>query len=242
MDYILASDLHMDTGHAGVPLRTMDWGNAITPILIAGDLGNGLGNFGFIEKLRRKGHTVFLTDGNHEHYANKAQKRSLMETELAFQRLAGHPSVVQLRSGLYLIMCNGWYVVEDEEHWQNYMNDSRHGALSAEVVNAAARRHADFVAASLMRLPHDSKAIVMTHTVPCEQSLDPRFVGSAGNPYYWNPHMERVLIAGRDSIAAWHHGHTHFPMNIVHEGVKIITNPRGYPGEVQSWRPLALTI
>ena len=236
MRYTLASDLHMDTGHAGARLKDMAWEQTI---IIPGDLGNGLGNFGFIEKLRNKGHTIYLTDGNHEHYANRTQGRSLRETEDAFQRLAGHPSVVELASGLYLIMCNGWYIVEDEDHWQRYMNDSKWGALSAEAVNAAARRHAEFVGGALAMLPHDSKAIVATHTAPCEESLDPRYEGSAGNPYYWNPLMERVLLANRKSIAVWHHGHTHAPMDVMYEGVHIVTNPRGYPGEVKGWRPLS---
>lgn len=237
-DYILASDLHMDTGHSGVPLRTMDWGDGSQPILIAGDLGNGLGNFGFIEKLRRKGHTVYLTDGNHEHYSNRSQKRTLLETEQAFEQLRRHGSVVQLAPDLWLIMTNGWYSVDDEAHWQGYMNDSKWGAISAVDVNCAAYRHAMFLNDQIAELPDGARAIIMTHTAPSLKSLDPRFDGSPGNSYYWNPLMQTVLHLWGDRIAVWHHGHTHAPVDVTVGDVRILTNPRGYPGEVHGWRPL----
>lgn len=237
-EYSLGSDLHMDTGHTGKRLSEMDWKQNI---IIAGDLGNGLGNFKFINKLKNKGHVVFCVDGNHEHYANANRGRTLLETETQFYSLLDEqPQVRMLRDDLYLIGCNGWYEVEDERHWKNYLNDSRHGALSAKTVNDAAWRHADFVGNALAKVPDGAKAIVVTHTAPCEESLDPRFVGSDGNVYYWNPLMERVLLANRKAIAVWHHGHTHAAVDLVYEGVHIVTNPRGYPGENPSWHPITL--
>ena len=243
--YSLSSDLHMDFPQ-GKRLSAMDWEKNV---LIAGDLGNGLGHFKFIERLTRKGHAVAGCDGNHDHYANKRSGRSIVETERRFYELfaaaAGgtenaQPNVLCIRDDLYMILANGWYQVADDAHWKSYMSD---GELvgSASEVNDAAKRHADLIGDALVRLPHDAKAIVVTHTAPCEQSLDPKFAGSDGNQYYWNPMMEHVLVTCADRILRWHHGHTHAAVSVTHAGVPIITNPRGYPRENPDWAPLSLS-
>src|SRR3546814_5236269 len=71
-------------------------------------------------------------------------------------------------------------------------------------------------------------------------SLDPRFDGQFSNEWYWNPHMEPLLAKHRDKIAVWHHGHTHATVDVVVDGVRIVTNPRGYPGENPGWKPLTM--
>lgn len=241
-DYSLSSDLHMDHAHPH-RLSVMDWDRNI---IIAGDLGNGLGNFKFVEKLARKGHRVLACDGNHEHYANKRAGRSIRETEDRFYEMmatAGRmqaptqPRALRVSDGLYLIIVNGWYQVADAGHWKNYMSDGELVGCASEV-NDTAKRHADFVGEELVKLPHDSKAIVVTHTAPCEASLDPKYLGSEGNQYYWNPMMEHVLVTCADRILRWHHGHTHAAVNVRHAGVPIVTNPRGYPSEAGGWAPL----
>jgi len=244
-DYSLSSDLHMDHAHAH-RLSVMDWERRI---LIAGNLGNGLGNFKFVEKLARKGHQVLACDGNHEHYANKRAGRSIRETEDRFYEMMAaaatmqkptQPRALRIRDGLYLIIVNGWYQVADAGHWKNYMSDGELVGCASEV-NDAAKRHAEYVAEQLSKMDEGSKAIVVTHTAPCEASLDPKYLGSDGNQYYWNPMMEQVMAFNAERILRWHHGHTHAAVNVVRHGVPIITNPRGYPRENPEWRPLPQT-
>src|SRR3546814_9089398 len=73
-------------------------------------------------------------------------------------------------------------------------------------------------------------------------SLDPRFDGQFSNEWYWNPHMEPLLAKHRDKIAAWHHGHTHAAVDVVVDGFRIVTNPRGYPGVNHGWKLLTMEI
>jgi len=232
MKYSLVSDMHLDFPQPKTPpLEEM--------VIIAGDCGNGLIGLKWINNLKRKGHKVFAVDGNHEHYANASQGRSWKQTTQDFYDGVEHHHIHDVSEDLRIIGQNGWYLVEDEDHWRAYMNDAKCGMLTKEFVNAAAEAQAIFIEFGLKTAK--GKVIVVTHTAPCYESLDPRYEGSSGNPYYVNPLMTPLLAKYADKIHVWHHGHTHAAVDVVKDGVRIITNPRGYPGENPSWQPLVLT-
>lgn len=231
--YSLVSDLHLDHPQPKTPPLEQN-------IIVAGDCGNGLIGLKYLNKLQRKGHVVFAVDGNHEHYGNVAQERNYADTEEAFYDGLDQTQCEQAADGLWLIGANGWYAVSDESHWRSYMNDSRLCGLSAPRVNALALRDAQYLDWVLGEI--DGRAIVVTHTAPCEETLDPRFAGHDSNEYYWNPHMRGVIAKHRDKIAVWHHGHTHAAMDEIVDGVRVVTNPRGYPGENPNWAPLTMEI
>jgi len=234
LEYSLISDMHVDHPQPKTPY------DQLKPlVLVAGDTGNGLLGLKFLNKLKNKGHTVVACEGNHEHYSNVSQDRSVFQTESAFYKGLNQLLLTPVADDLVVICTNGWYVVEDEEHWQEYMNDSRLIGIGKKEVNLLAQEHAERIDNLLSAI--SSKAIVMTHTAPCYESLDPKYEGSSGNPYYVNPFMTPLLAKHADKIAVWHHGHTHASVSVVKDGVSIITNPRGYPRENPSWQPLALT-
>lgn len=54
--------------------------------------------------------------------------------------------------------------------------------------------------------------------------------------------MEELLKEFSDQIHIWCHGHSHaFADKIVH-GVRVVCNPRGYPGENINWEPFNFEI
>lgn len=229
--YSLASDLHVDTGHES-RVTTMPW---LSNIILAGDTCNGLENLGIIQKFQRRGHQVFAVPGNHEHYRGSGD---LVATERSFYEKLGLSQRVEVVPCLTILGCNGWYVVDDPYHWQNYMSDARY--VDAEQVNDAAFAQSAWLGDELDKL--EGRAIVVTHTAPCMETLDPRYEGSAGNPYFFNPLMVWVMKAYADKIAVWHHGHTHTGMDKTVHGVRIVSNPRGYPGENPNWAPIEMEI
>jgi DNA repair exonuclease SbcCD nuclease subunit len=236
IEYTLVSDMHLDFPQGKTPYEKFK-----PLVVVAGDTANGLKGLKWLNKLKNKGFDVFAVDGNHEHYANAAKGRTLAETETNFYVGIDQIGPKWVRDDLVLIGVNGWYLVEDDRHWRGYMSDSRHGAFTAQEVNTFAKAHSMYVDEELAKLKVGVKAIVVTHTAPCRETLDPRYEGRNGNEYYLNPHMTPLLGKHAEKIHMWHHGHTHSPMDVVKDGVRIVTNPRGYPGENPKWKPLTLT-
>jgi predicted phosphodiesterase len=232
--YSLVSDLHVNH-----PQPSIDKNDLEQFIVVAGDTSNGLDGIRYLDKLKRRGHTVFAVDGNHEHYSNSGKGRSIQETELQFYNLLDQRFTVEVADGLRMIGCNGWYPVTDERLWLGYMNDGRY-AGDCDQVNARYLAHAEWMRHQLERL--EGKAVVVTHTSPSFETLDQRYGDHYSNDWYWSPLMGQVLKDYAHKISVWHHGHTHTSVDKIVDGVRIVANPRGYPGENPGWKPLTMEI
>jgi predicted phosphodiesterase len=209
-------------------------------IIVAGDTSNGLDGLKYLNKLKRRGHTLFAVDGNHEHYSNDSAGRTIQETEAQFYHLLDdQPRSLEVADGLKILGCNGWYPVKDERLWVGYMNDGRYAGDAAQV-NFLARHHALWLRACLEKL--DGKAIVVTHTAPGEETLHPGYKDHFSNQWYFNPRLGDVLRDYSHKIAVWHHGHTHAFADKIIDGVRVVCNPRGYPGENPNWKPFTMEI
>ena len=232
--YSLISDMHVDFPQPKTPYDQLE-----QFVIVAGDTSNGLGGTKFLQKLKNKGFEVFAVDGNHEHYANLSQGRTQSETEDQFYHLIGQHNHMYVGE-LLIVGFNGWYPVTDGVAWSSYMNDHRNTTLSVSEVNDLAAEHAWHV--DKLIKDHGGPAIVVTHTAPSEGTLNPHFEGHFSNEWYWNPHMGEVLRARADQILVWNHGHSHAPADRMVDGVRVVCNPRGYPGEVPDWCPQTVEV
>lgn len=237
--YSLISDMHLDHPQNKTPYDKLE-----ENIIVAGDTINGLGGLKFLGKLQHKGFRVFAVDGNHEHYCNTSQNRTIGATSARFQ--AVHPNRWDIDETLTIILANGWYQVNDPFHWYNYMNDAKNccgvDAIEAQrEVHCQAMNDAEFFRQAMAGSP-ERKFIVVTHTAPCVETLDPRYEGSIGNDYYHSILMRQVLADHGKQIQIWNHGHTHHKNMASVDGVNIITNPRGYPRENPSWEPMTVIV
>lgn len=227
--FSLISDMHVDFPQPKTPYDQLE-----KFVVAAGDTSNGLLGLKFLQKLKRKGHDVFAVDGNHEHYGNMTQGRSQDQTERQFFEGLEQGLFRDLGNGLIIIGANGWYPVTDESLWTGYMNDGIYSGLMAAEVNKLAEAHAYVISATLKTVRHKA-AIIVTHTAPCLDTLNPAYEDHYSNEWYWNPHMREVLSQHRDQILVWCHGHTHAPNDKLVDGVRVVCNPRGYPGENPGW-------
>lgn len=235
MKFSLISDMHVDHPQPKTPYDLLE-----KIVVVAGDTANGLEGLKFLQKLRNKGFIVKAVDGNHEHYRNASQGRPERETTARFRE--EHPRYSE-EEGVSFILANGWYVVEHEALWRHRMNDSRMGSLTAEQVNALATQDWLSVRQRLEEVKaYQKKAVVVTHTAPCIETLNPEYAGDYSNVWYHNPHMRNLLAEFKEQILVWCHGHTHAPNEASVEGVRVICNPRGYPGENPNWKPLTVEV
>lgn len=235
--FTLMSDLHADFLQ-----KSIDYSLLEEDVVVAGDTTNGLECLRFLgHKLRNKGHNVFSTPGNHEHYANLRQERDVYETEARFRE--EFPATTELSDGTPITLRTGWYPVTNEEYWRGYMNDSRNINVGAAEMNALAEFDAAAIRDTLNSWrDRDLKGVVVTHMAPCIETLDPRFEGQASNEWYWNPLLRPLLEIFSDQIHVWCHGHTHAASDKIIDGVRVVCNPRGYPGENPGWSPITIEI
>lgn len=235
MKFSLISDMHINHPQPKTPYSLLE-----EIVVVAGDTSNGLEGFRFLNKLERQGRTILAVDGNHEHYSNRTQGRHASETTKRFQE--EYPSEREVE-GVKFILRNGWYPVVNEQAWISYMNDSYNTMLSGPEATELARDDAIFIESRLNECREaGAKAVVVTHTAPCFETLDPRYAGHWSNDWYWNPMCRALLKDYADTIHVWCHGHTHQSQDKVVDGVRVVCNPRGYPGENPNWKPQTIVI
>jgi len=237
MKFSLISDMHINHPQPRTPYDQLEH-----IVVVAGDTDNGLGGLKYLQKLKNKGYTVIATHGNHEHYSNVAQDRTMCDTINRFQQ--DHPDFYDFGKDVPLFVArNGWYIVKDEPLWYNYMNDGRYGGFGADEVNSWAKMDSIRVK-SVLRLAQltNRKVVVVTHTAPCEESLNQEYKDHYSQSWYWNPLMRPLLEEYKDTIAVWCHGHTHAQADVVVDGVRVVANPRGYPRENPDWMPLTIEV
>lgn len=237
--YSLISDMHVNHPQPKTPYELLE-----ENVIVAGDTDNGLGGLKFLQKLRNKGHSVYGCEGNHEHYSNMSSGRSHVDTTNRYRE--DFPMIVDIDEKLTLISINGWYEVLAPFLWYRYMNDCKYcfgidANVGAKTVTDLARFQADFLN-DMLESFFDRKFIITTHTSPCIETLDPKFEGEYSNAWYWNPSMREVLRAHRDKILVWNHGHTHAFNDQVVDGIRVVCNPRGYPGENRDWKPFTIEV
>lgn len=238
MKFSLISDMHIDFPQAKTPYDKLE-----KNVIVAGDTSNGLEGLKFLNKLRNKGFNVFAIDGNHEHYRNRSQWRTPEQTIARFRE--DNLNVMEIE-GIPVIGCNGWYSVGNANAWFNYMNDGPNIFTAAYPetarldCNVLAAKDYDFLRDRLAVVK--DKCIVVTHTAPCLETLNPDFEGHFSNEWYYNPLMYRLLDKYRDKILVWCHGHTHAASDKIVNGVRVVCNPRGYPNENPDWKPLSVEV
>jgi len=237
MKFSLISDMHVDFPQNKTPYDKLE-----KNVIVAGDTSNGLLGLKFLNKLRNKGFNVFAVDGNHEHYSNVSQNRDVYETIDKFREI--FPNETNM-DGVRVAGCNGWYTVTGAMSWVSYQNDhanifGKEPVSDAERVNYLAFQ--DYMHLKDLLDNSPDPLLIVTHTAPCEETLDPRFAGSFSNEWYFNPFMYRLLEKYSHKILAWCHGHTHARSQAIVHGVPVYCNPRGYPNENPEWEPLTIEI
>lgn len=228
-------------------------------LIIAGDTSNSpTTTCRVIKEARRYYDKVIFTDGNHDFYASFDLGKNVAEIQqFIYREVDDDPGVVYLDSyvrgdiidDVMIVGCNGWYdwnanpdtMSREEERceWERGMNDARLIDFGAWSPPDYAIDCSEGIEDHLNDAEHNSDiraVLVVTHTVPLKKFL----VSSPEswvrlNGSFYNSEMEKTFRrAPKTKVSHWLFGHTHFFYDSVEDGVRFITNPRGYPGERRS--------
>lgn len=235
------SDLH--TEHA--PLELPREFPAADVCVVAGDFG-AKGVVKSLEWLHRHvvpAMPVVFVAGNHDYYGT-----SLMESvEEGRAAAASMPGVHFLENetvdlfGVTFAGCTLWTDYDlhggpELAMWSacRSMNDYRKIRFSKRpferfTPTRALRMHRDSRRFLSEALADDGRrTVVVTHHAPSQRSLPPCFHGDQISPAYASDMEDLMMQRGP---ALWVHGHIHEPVDYVVGKTRVVSSPRGYPGE-----------
>lgn len=244
----ILSDLHLEWyGTASIP-RLVDGTDLV---IVAGDTCEGLVRA--VEVLRRAFPDVELVTvaGNHEYY------RTELPTELEAGRMRARQLGVHLLEDdaveigpVRVLGCTLWtdYCLFGADLREAAMRSASDGMMDHKRIGwrkdpwerfrpqKAASLHAKsrlFLEDALSR-HHDGPTVVVTHHAVTLDAVAPQFQRSLLSAAFAS---ELLPLVDRHQPAIWASGHTHLAMNLRRGRTRLVSNPRGYPGESTSFDP-----
>lgn len=193
-----------------------------------------------LRRLAQAYRSVVYVPGNHEFYDSRiadglrsfyAVEKKLVDE--GFDVWMPRAGMTQTYGGIRFIGGIGWQPYAGTEHpsarWigdHHYIGDFRYEAQ---------RQFNDLHDYLCEELKEGD--FVVTHHTPSYQSCAEEFLDSDCNRWFHTPEFEHLL--GERHPLIWNHGHTHAPFDYRHQpsGVRVICNPRGYPGEGVDFNP-----
>ncbi|KAL2135261.1 hypothetical protein VTI74DRAFT_9246 [Chaetomium olivicolor] len=237
----ILSDLHLEVGQQ---YSTFAFPASAPFLLLGGDIGRLIdydAYRGFLESHAARYRKVFLVLGNHEFYGLDYQ--SGLDTA---RRLSEEPSLASRLvllhrarwddpdSDLTILGCTLWSAIPEESygvveavvsdfkmihHWTAQQQNIIHAEEVAWLRDQVAEVKAG--AANAKR-----RLLIATHHAPCVKGTSrPEH---AKNP--WAPAFATALMdqKGWDGVKVWVFGHTHYTSRLTKNGIKLVSNQRGY--------------
>ena len=249
------SDIHLEFWGYADPFIGM--GGDV--LIIAGDSANSPEDEWHVaEMAAKRWEEVLIVDGNHTHYHTR-KRGTTVDGTVAWLRAqcARHRNIHWLdpvsgwqRDRIRILGSASWYDFKaatfgsqalQKERWRRGNNDWRFIQFGATPPEVRAELAARALQVGLGQADADTgveHVVVVTHTVPRRGAP---FNGRFSAPHadtlsgsFVNTHMEAV---GGGKLRAWAFGHTHEAVDVVHNGVRYVCNPRGYKDERCAWPP-----
>lgn len=239
MKLYVVSDLHLEFSDFDVPPVDAD------AVVLAGDIWFGAHGLQWAASKFRPDRIVTVL-GNHEFY-NKGEYHEVIATAQAEAAALGihllHDSSTVIDGVRFLggILWSDFRLYGDgprqdmammhadaeiSDFRQIKVNDPRTGwqRFKPRTAHALNRVTVDYLDAALAE-PFDGPTVVVTHFLPSERSIAPKYKGGHLNPYFAS-NLETLIE--RHQPALWIHGHTHESCDYGVGGTRVVCNPRGY--------------
>ena len=240
----IASDLHLELLRRDPRLRSwqvVEPAPNATLLILAGDIHQGAAA---VEAFVDWPVPVLIVPGNHEAY------ESSIETSLAAMRAAAEGTQVRVLQrevavieGVRFVAATLWSdpaVMGEREAAARVallqtMVDYRLIATDRPDANPQDRLTIDETTdhhrrdrawlESTLNQNFDGPTVVITHHLPSQRSIAPRYAGSLSNAGFVS---ELDSLMGAKRVQLWIHGHTHSSFDYTVAGTRVVCNPRGY--------------
>jgi len=247
----IASDLHLDGNRKQLP--ELPGGDVL---VIAGDLCE-VHNL-YNEQLQRwcqwqlqKYNHVVAVLGNHEHYGGKLQ-----QSKQELQGLLPHNCVVLenqtlILDGVRFLGCTLWtdmggqnpVTIWDCKQWMNdyryitWHNGAHYRKLEPQDTILLHKTSKHWLEQQLS--DQSMPTVVVTHHAPSQLSVHPRYQGDQLNGAYYTQ-LDYTIMDYQPQL--WIHGHMHDPSDYYIGLTRVVSNPRGYPGERANWQVVEVEV
>lgn len=214
-------------------------------LVVAGDAGVGLTPIKEVHARHAdQVDRILYLPGNHEYYRQSMPKldAALAEVCADLGVVLLQPDTVHAENGVRFVGATLWTDYRYGGNRMMNMMNAESGLNDHRLIKIdrspwkflpkhAAERHARDLAwiMGVVAEPHDGPTVVVSHHAPHHNSIAPDYVRSDINACYVSDILEEPLPG---PIAAWIHGHVHAPMDYTINGVRVVANPRAYPGEL----------
>jgi predicted phosphodiesterase len=240
----LLSDLHLE----GRDFTYVDRGEDLT--VLAGDICTAVSTGRMANFLRRIPHPVVYVPGNHEYYRGYGTRSDQLGRLRLFA--SGFPGVTLLDNehfdfrGYRFLGSTLWTdfrlphvrmtrqqimegVPQAINDFRQVVADDGKGHAMAEDMERWSLASQAYLEGAIAASP--LPVAVVTHFLPSPLSVHARFKGEALNTYFVCD-VSRLI---RSPVVLWMHGHTHDAFDYMHQGVRVVCNPRGYLGEASGY-------
>ena len=240
----LISDVHLEAWSS----HEFAVAPAARDICLAGDVGDpcSAAYLSFLSRLSGAFANVFVVAGNHECYGRTVEA-ALDAIDVACDSAGPNVwhldrSSVALEDGSRLAGATLWSRLEPE-NWGDVrrgVNDFRRvRRLTRGAYNALHDAHVAWIASEIESCARRGQVIkVATHHAPSFRALGADRTGDPCSGAFCS-RLDRLFGAG---VAWWAFGHTHRAFDAAVNGTRLVSNPRGYPGEDTGFDPFKTII
>ena len=229
MKLLIISDLHVD--HAGVLIHEQDYDLAI----LSGDVGNGSVGLEWVKARLPKDKPIFYVPGNHEFYnMDYHQYLEYAEAQTAGTNIIFANRKTFEQNGIKLIGATLWTdfnldqsIFTSTFYAKRRMNDFiiAHYEGAPLMPEQTIKFHEQDLEFIKNEIDPTKINIVVTHHVPCTNSIDPKYKGDPLNPAFTSDLSD---VIDKFKPQYWIHGHTHSSFRYRIYDTEVICNPRGY--------------
>jgi predicted phosphohydrolase len=232
----IISDLHLEFHPDGGQrlLSSMDFKDS-DALLVAGDLCSAKTIESSLKLLCGAcPKPILYIPGNHEYYGSSFAKVDafLNSLELAHPQLRVLNNKVVTVAGQRILGTPLWFPDQaGNRGYEGMLNDFRVIRGFRRDVYAAHALACQFLDGEL----HQGD-VVVTHHLPSQQSVAPRFQSSPLNRFYVSP-LDALIVDRQPAL--WVHGHTHDSTDYALGRTRVVCNPYGYLGHETNpaWNP-----